>query len=76
MNNLNPECMDIMMVIIMTLPGVACIYYGQEIGMTDTRLRPDQLRDFFYRDPGRTPMQWDDSANAGWIKFSLNHISD
>lgn len=50
---------------VMTLPGVACIYYGQEIGMTDSRVRPDQIHDFIGRDPARAPMQWDDSMNAG-----------
>lgn len=56
----------------MMLPGVACIYYGQEIGMVDSPVRPDQRRDhhhdpvtFQSRDGTRTPMQWDNSLNSG-----------
>lgn len=57
---------------VMTLPGVAYIYYGQEIGMAGSRIRDDQQVDKFVddftkkpRDSARLPMQWDDSLNAG-----------
>lgn len=61
------------MITIMMLPGVACIYYGQEIGMVDNDIRPDQIRDLYNngdremsrRDRERLPMQWDDTMNAG-----------
>lgn len=57
---------------VMMLPGMAYIYYGQEIGITGAKIRQDQVvnefpddfthvnRDFF-----RQPMSWDDSINAG-----------
>jgi maltose alpha-D-glucosyltransferase/alpha-amylase len=45
--------------LLMTLPGTPVIYYGDEIGMGDNI----NLRD---RDGVRTPMQWDDSPNAGF----------
>ncbi|XP_072161231.1 probable maltase isoform X1 [Bemisia tabaci] len=56
--------------IILLLPGVVNSYYGEEISMTSLPLRPDQKGD---RDPHgeimhRTPMQWDDSPNAGFTK--------
>lgn len=62
-----------MTVLVMMLPGVACLYYGQEIGMINGPIRPDQVHDPFHdgtdlkrpRDPSRTPMQWDDTLNAG-----------
>lgn len=62
-----------MVTTVMTLPGIACIYYGQEIGMMDFRPRPDQIRDLNnnghglddIRDLERLPMQWDDSISAG-----------
>lgn len=64
--------MDIMLITIMTLPGVACIYYGQEIGMRNYAVRSDQTKDLKLtgleeppRDGQRLPMQWDDSLNAG-----------
>ena len=45
--------------ILFTLPGSPIIYYGDEIGMGDNIDLPD-------RNGVRTPMQWDDSANAGF----------
>lgn len=40
--------------ILLTLPGVPFIYYGEEIGMTGQK--PDELI--------RTPMQWDDTPTS------------
>jgi maltose alpha-D-glucosyltransferase/alpha-amylase len=45
--------------ILFTLPGSPIIYYGDEIGMGDNIDLPD-------RNGVRTPMQWDDSPNAGF----------
>ena len=45
--------------ILFSLPGAPIIYYGDEIGMGDNIWLPD-------RNGVRTPMQWDDSANAGF----------
>ena len=45
--------------ILFTLPGAPIIYYGDEIGMGDNL-------DLFDRNGVRTPMQWDDSLNAGF----------
>ena len=45
--------------ILFTLPGTPIIYYGDELGMGDNLELPD-------RNGLRTPMQWDDSANAGF----------
>ncbi|HEY8368569.1 MAG TPA: DUF3459 domain-containing protein, partial [Thermodesulfobacteriota bacterium] len=50
-------------------------YYGDEIGMEDVPIPPDRVQDPWERnipglglgrDPERTPMQWDDSPNAGF----------
>jgi len=43
----------------LSLPGTPIIYYGDEIGMGDNIWLPD-------RHGCRTPMQWDDSPNAGF----------
>ena len=51
-----------MNMVIMMLQGSPITYYGDEIGMTDNdqiSSNPDK------RDPYRTPMQWDENANAG-----------
>ena len=45
--------------LLFTLPGSPIIYYGDEIGMGDNLELPD-------RNGVRTPMQWDDSPNAGF----------
>jgi maltose alpha-D-glucosyltransferase/alpha-amylase len=45
--------------LLFTMPGSPIIYYGDEIGMGDNIWIKD-------RDGVRTPMQWDDSPNAGF----------
>jgi maltose alpha-D-glucosyltransferase/alpha-amylase len=45
--------------LLFTLPGSPIIYYGDEIGMGDNLDLPD-------RNGVRTPMQWEDSPNAGF----------
>ena len=47
--------------LLFTLPGSPIIYYGDEIGMGDNIELPD-------RNGVRTPMQWDDSPNAGFSR--------
>jgi len=43
---------------LLTLPGLPFIYYGEEIGMTGDK--PDERL--------RTPMQWDGTANGGFTR--------
>jgi len=45
--------------LLFTLPGAPIIYYGDEIGMGEDISLPD-------RNGLRTPMQWDNSSNAGF----------
>ncbi len=61
--------------LLMTLWGVPTLYYGDELGMPDGRILLHQQKDPFTvqysdfglgRDPERTPMQWDDTPNAGF----------
>jgi alpha-glucosidase len=51
------------------------MYFGEELGMTNGRIAPDQVQDpaeknqpgiGMGRDPERTPMLWDATANAGF----------
>lgn len=62
-------------VLHMTLPGVAVVYYGEEIGMRNTFVDPKNALDImekgmpgagFNRDPARAPMQWTAEAYAGF----------
>ena len=45
--------------LLFTLPGSPIVYYGDEIGMGDNI-------ELFDRNGVRTPMQWDDTPNAGF----------
>jgi maltose alpha-D-glucosyltransferase/alpha-amylase len=50
---------------LLTMPGVPFIYYGDEIGLRSIDGLPSK-EGGFGRTGGRTPMQWDASANAGF----------
>jgi alpha-glucosidase len=61
--------------LLLTLRGTPTLYYGDEIGMHQVAIAPDQVRDPFEknvsgigvgRDGCRTPMQWDATSNAGF----------
>lgn len=63
--------------LLLTLRGTPTIYYGEEIGMRDVPIPADEVKDpqglnmpgkNLSRDPERTPMQWDNSENAGFSK--------
>jgi len=53
--------------LLFTLPGSPVVYYGDEIGMGDNIWLDD-------RDGVRTPMQWDDSPNAGFSTAEPNDL--
>jgi alpha-glucosidase len=62
-------------ILLMTLRGTPTLYYGDEIGMQQVAISPEEVRDPFEknvpgigigRDGCRTPMQWDGTAFAGF----------
>jgi alpha-glucosidase len=62
-------------VLLLTLPGMPTMYYGDEIGMTDLAIPPGQVQDpyeknvpgrGFGRDPERTPLPWNAGEHAGF----------
>jgi alpha-glucosidase len=62
--------------LLLTLRGTPTMYYGDEIGMHDVPIPPQQVQDPFEknvpglglgRDPVRTPMQW---SGGQWAEFS------
>ncbi|HET9956069.1 MAG TPA: alpha-amylase family glycosyl hydrolase [Polyangiaceae bacterium] len=58
--------------LLLTLRGTPTMYYGDEIGMRDAPLSPEQYQDpqgknvGVSRDPQRTPMQWAAAEYAGF----------
>lgn len=70
---------------LLTLRGTPTIYYGDEIAMRNVAIPFDEVVDpqglnmpdkNLSRDPSRTPMQWDNTTNAGfttgkpWLRLS------
>jgi alpha-glucosidase len=61
--------------LLLTLRGTPTLYYGDEIGMHQVAIAPEQVQDPFEknvpgigvgRDGCRTPMQWDATLHAGF----------
>jgi len=76
------------MLLLLTLRGTPTIYYGDELGLPNAEIRPDQVRDPWGlvepgqgRDPGRSPMPWDGSPNGAftapdvdpWLPLAPGH---
>ncbi|XP_072906774.1 amino acid transporter heavy chain SLC3A1 isoform X1 [Hemitrygon akajei] len=75
--------------LLLTLPGTPTTYYGEELGMENIVVSGDEIQDPFgkfdptaNRDPQRSPMQWDSTANAGfstanktWLPVHSNYIT-
>ena len=59
----NRRRIELMNVLLFSLPGTPIIYYGDEIGMGDNYYLGD-------RDGVRTPMQWSPDRNAGFSKVN------
>ena len=70
-SRVGPEQARVAAMLLLTLRGTPTLYYGDEIGMHQVAIAPDQVRDPFEknvpgigvgRDGCRTPMQWDATA--------------
>ena len=57
--NGDPRANRLLHALLYSLPGMPCVYYGDELGMGDW----PGLRD---RDPNRTPMAWTPERNGGF----------
>jgi alpha-glucosidase len=74
----NDQIAKLMAGLYLTLRGTPIVYYGEEIGMKTTPpMRQEDVKDPIGvkgwpkekgRDGERTPMQWNDSENAGFTK--------
>jgi alpha-glucosidase len=77
--------------LLLTLRGTPTLYYGDEIGMHQVAIAPDQVQDPFEknvpgigvgRDGCRTPMQWDATDHAGfsvaqpWLPLPDDYVQE
>jgi alpha-glucosidase len=72
-----PQQARVATMLLLTLRGTPTCYYGDELGIENVVIPPEKVCDppalrmperahIVGRDPARTPMQWDDSPNAGF----------
>jgi alpha-glucosidase len=76
--------------LLLTLPGTLTLYYGEEIGMKNVPIAPEDVKDpaeknepgiGMGRDPERTPMPWDATPLARfttgnpWLPLGADHAS-
>jgi alpha-glucosidase len=74
--------------LLFSLPGTLTMYYGEELGMCDVKMAPEDVQDpaeknqpgiGMGRDPERTPMPWDGSPLGGfttgkpWLPLGHEH---
>jgi len=71
--------------LLLTLRGTPTCYYGDELGMENVSIPAEKIQDppainqpeiahIVGRDPERTPMQWDDSPNAGFASSDVKEL--
>ncbi|MGY3341609.1 MULTISPECIES: alpha-amylase family glycosyl hydrolase [unclassified Bradyrhizobium] len=90
-SRVGPEQARIAAMLLLTLRGTPTLYYGDEIGMHQLAIAPEDVRDPFEknvpgigvgRDGCRTPMQWDASQFAGfsdvkpWLPLPEDHVHE
>ncbi|NLE64905.1 MAG: maltose alpha-D-glucosyltransferase, partial [Elusimicrobia bacterium] len=63
----NRRKIELMNILLFSLPGTPIIYYGDEIGMGDNRFLGD-------RNGVRTPMQWSADRNAGFSRTNPQEL--
>lgn len=74
-SRIGPVQARLAMFLLLTLRGTPTLYYGDELGMHNGDIPAERMQDPIERrqpgqglgrDPERTPMQWDQSPNAGF----------
>jgi alpha-glucosidase len=75
-----PEQARVAAMLLLTLRGTPTMYYGDELGMPDARIAPQDVRDPAEknqpgigqgRDPERSPMLWANTENAGFTTHGV-----
>ena len=88
--NLSIEAQQLYAALLLSMRGTACLYQGEELGLTEAYVAYEDLQDpygkrfwpkFRGRDGCRTPMAWNrDRANGGfsdgkpWLPVALEHV--
>ena len=88
--NLTPDAHRLFAALLLSLKGTACLYQGEELGLTEAYVSYEELQDpygkrfwpkFKGRDGCRTPMAWTgEQANGGfsdgkpWLPVALEHV--
>jgi alpha-glucosidase len=89
-NRIGAEQARVAAMLLLTLRGTPTIYYGEEIGMRNVQIPPEEIQDpaeknepglGMGRDPERTPMPWDSSPSSGfteakpWLPLGEDHAT-
>jgi alpha-glucosidase len=87
-SNPDPQAISMLSILVCSLRGSVCIYQGEELGLPEAELAYDDLKDpygkafwpnFKGRDGCRTPMPWNEAADAGfsnskpWLPIPDSH---
>jgi alpha-glucosidase len=87
-SRVGPEQARVAAMLLLTLRGTPTLYYGDELGMKNVTILPQDVHDPAEknepglgqgRDPERTPMPWDSSPSAGfsdakpWLPLGVEH---
>jgi alpha-glucosidase len=90
-SRVGPKQTRVAAMLLLTLRGTPTMYYGDEIGLRQVAIGPDQIRDPFEknvpgigvgRDGCRTPMQWTANAHAGfttgqpWLPLAQDYVQE
>lgn len=90
-SRVGPQQAGVAAMLLLTLRGTPTLYYGDEIGMRQLAIAPDEVRDPFEknvpgigvgRDGCRTPMQWSAERYAGfstakpWLPLAHDFATD
>lgn len=67
-SRIGKEYINVINMLLLTLPGTPTTYYGEEIGMEDTKSEIPNFQE-------KTPMQWDDSLHAGFSNGNSTWLS-
>jgi alpha-glucosidase len=87
-SRIGPAQARVAAMLLLTLRGTPTIYYGEEIGMVNVPVPPEEVQDpaeknepglGLGRDPERSPMPWDNSPQGGftegrpWLPLGADH---